>query len=192
MKTIVCLGDSITYGYDNHSKMSNYTQVETPYPAALQNLLGDNYQIINSGNTGWQAKQVVNHLNELVYKYEPEKVILMLGINDARGSKQGLPVTKNSYYRTMKKIIEALLDRDIEVLLLTPTPVRSPRVKSFNKVALALAHDLKINYVDMHQAIFRELKKDELSLKDILADRIHLSQAYYIKLAEIVSKEFGK
>lgn len=188
MKTIVCLGDSITYGYDNRSKMNNYQQVATPYPAALQQILGSKYQVINSGNTGWQARQTIEHLNSLVYQYHPDKVILMLGINDARGSRQGFPVTKNSYYRTMSKLIEELQDHDIEVYLLTPTPVvLNPRVKQFNKLAINLAHNKHLNYIDMHKAIYEQLAIDNLKLKEIEADNIHLSQDYYIKLAHIVA-----
>lgn len=189
MKTIVCLGDSITYGYDNTSRMNNFKQVTTPYPAALQTILGPNYRVINSGNTGWQAKQTLNHLDTLVYKHQPDLVILMLGINDARGSKQGLPVSKNNYYLAMKRIINKLEDRDIEVLLLTPTPVMHPRVKHFNTTAIQLAHDLHLNYIDMHHEIKKQLKRDNLKLKQVLADRVHLSQDYYIKLAQIVAKQ---
>lgn len=192
MKTIVCLGDSITYGYDNSSKMNNYTQVATPYPQALQAILGEKYKVINSGNTGWQARQTIQHLNSLVYEHKPDKVILMLGINDARGSRQGMPVSKNSYYRTMHNIIANLRDHDIDVYLLTPTPVvLNPRVKQFNKVAVQLAHDMQLNYIDMHKAINEQLAVDNLKLKDVEADRIHLSQDYYIKLAEIVAKRFA-
>ncbi len=186
MKTIVCLGDSITYGYDNNSKMKSYTQVATPYPSALQSLLGDRYQVINSGNTGWQAKQTLNHLNNLVFKFKPDVVILMLGINDARGSRQGLPVFQNDYYRDMKKIITRIQDKDIKVMLLTPTPVLNPRVKYFNRVAIEVAKELDIDYIDMHKAIARQLKADNIQLKDVLKDRVHLSQDYYLKLANIV------
>ncbi|WOO88522.1 SGNH/GDSL hydrolase family protein [Mollicutes bacterium LVI A0078] len=188
MKTIVCLGDSITYGYDNNSKMKNFTQVDTPYPKALNQLLGPNYKVINSGNTGWQARQVVNHLESLVFKYKPDIVILMLGINDARGSRMGLPVSQNRYYNNMKEIITRLEDADIKVYLLTPTPVFNLRVKSFNRVAETIAHDMNLEYINMHKAIHHQLKEDNLKLKDVLKDRVHLSQDYYIKLAEIVYK----
>ncbi len=188
MKTIVCLGDSITYGYDNTSKMRNFTQVDTPYPKALNSLLGPNYKVINSGNTGWQARQTANHLDSLVFKHEPDIVILMLGINDARGSRMGLPVSQNRYYNSMKEIITRLQEADIKVYLLTPTPVFNRRVKTFNKLAVKIAHDFDLEYIDMHKAIHHTLKQDNLKLKDVLKDKVHLSQDYYIKLAEIVYK----
>lgn len=190
MKTIVCLGDSITYGYDNNSKMNNFTQVETPYPTKLQELLGEDYNIINSGNTGWQARGIYKELDSLVYKHNPDTVILMLGINDARGSKQGLPVTRKNYYSNMRKIVVDLQLEGIEVLLLTPTPVFHPRVKQFNKEAIKLANEYDLNYIDMHWQIHNQLTKDNLTLGQVLADRVHLSQDYYIKLAEIVFINF--
>lgn len=187
MRTVVCLGDSITYGFDNSSSSKHIKQVEIPYPKALQELLGDNYNIINSGNVGWQAKHVLDHLSTLVFDYNPEKVILMLGVNDARGSRVGLPVSMNHYYLNMRKIIERIQDNDIEVLLLTPTPVRfNPRVRQFNRVAVGLAKDLHIDYIDMHKAIKQQLHIDDLKLNDVLADNVHLSQDYYVKLAQII------
>lgn len=190
MKTIVCLGDSITYGYNNNSKMSNFTQVKVPYPTKLEQLLGEDYSVINSGNTGWQARGIYKELDNLVFKHNPDTVILMLGINDARGSKQGLPVSKTNYYRNMRKIVVDLQLHGIEVLLLTPTPVFHKRVKQFNKQAIKLANEFNINYIDMHWQIHNQLLKDNLTLKQVLTDRVHLSQDYYIKLAEIVFINF--
>lgn len=190
MKTIVCLGDSITYGYDNGSKMNNFTQVKTPYPAKLEQLLGEGYKVINSGNTGWQARGIYKELDNLVYKHNPDTAILMLGINDARGSKQGLPVTRKNYYNYMRKIVVDLQLQGIEVLLLSPTPVFHPRVKQFNKVAIKLANEYGLKYIDMHWQINNQLSKDNLTLKQVLSDRVHLTQDYYIKLAEIVFINF--
>lgn len=190
MKTIVCLGDSITYGYDNRSKMNKFTQVKTPYPAKLEQLLGEGYKVINSGNTGWQARGIYKELDNLVYKHNPDTVILMLGINDARGSKQGLPVTRKNYYNYMRKIVVDLQLQGIEVLLLSPTPVFHPRVKQFNKVAIKLANEYGLKYIDMHWQINNQLSKDNLTLKQVLSDRVHLTQDYYIKLAEIVFINF--
>lgn len=190
MKTIVCLGDSITYGYDNRSKMNKFTQVKTPYPVKLEQLLGEGYKVINSGNTGWQARGIYKELDNLVYKHNPDTVILMLGINDARGSKQGLPVTRKNYYNYMRKIVVDLQLQGIEVLLLSPTPVFHPRVKQFNKVAIKLANEYGLKYIDMHWQINNQLSKDNLTLKQVLSDRVHLTQDYYIKLAEIVFINF--
>ncbi len=190
MNKIVCLGDSITYGYDSASKMSNYTQVETPYPKHLNELLGDSFEVINSGNVGWQARQTVRHLNSLVFKHRPRKVILMLGINDSRGSRQGFMVSKENYMRNMQEIIDQIQGRGIKVYLLTPTPVNFFRAKKFHAYAIELAKKNNLEYIDLYTKIYDDLTKTDRSLSDILADNVHLSQEYYLKLAEWVNEEF--
>lgn len=189
MKTIVCLGDSITYGFDNRTNSRNYKQVRTPYPQALQNILGQNITVINSGNVGWQAKTTLPHLEDLVYKHQPDLVILMLGINDARGSRYGLPVSRKSYYLKMKELITQITNHEIQVLILSPTLTFNCRVKSFNTVAVQLAQELNLKYIDMHNSIQQQLDEDGLKLQDVLLDHVHLSQDYYLKLAQIVSQE---
>lgn len=186
MKKIVCLGDSITWGFDSNFKFSNIHQVEIPYPQRLQNNLGGEFEVINSGNSGWQARGTLQKLQELVFDYQPSTVILMLGINDARGSKQGLPVSQKRYYQGMKSIITSIQDQGINVVLLGPTPVFHFRVAKFNQRAHELASELNIPFVDLHHLIYKQLADDNLELKDILKDHIHLSQDYYLKLGDIV------
>lgn len=190
MKTIVCLGDSITFGYDSHTKMSNYGQVKLPYPAKLQQLLGEDYNVINSGNTGWHAKTTWKHINELALDHKPDTVILMLGINDARGSRKELMRTKSNYTCYMQKIITELKLNNIRVILLSPTPVINWRVKHFNNIAIKIAKDNGIEYIDMHSQVYKKLNEDNLELTDILYDNVHLSDEYYEYIATTIYKKF--
>ncbi|MEN8908200.1 MAG: cellulose binding domain-containing protein [Clostridiales bacterium] len=79
---VACIGDSITQGWGN-----NFT---TPYPKALQNLLGSDYTVKNYGVSGttmlkkgnspyWNTSQYKDSSNWL-----PDIVIIMLGSNDAK------------------------------------------------------------------------------------------------------------
>ncbi len=191
MKTIVCLGDSITFGYDSHTNMNNFKQVDTPYPKALNNLLGADYNVINSGNTGWHAKTTYYNLDNLVFKHNPDTVILMLGINDARGSCKGLPRLEQTYIKYMQKIVDEILAKGINLYILSPTPVINKRVAKFNKLAIDIARKNNLQYIDMHLEIKYQLERDKLQLTDILADNVHLSDDYYIIVAEIVFKNFN-
>lgn len=182
MQKIVCLGDSITYGYDGETKK----QVSSPYPKHLANLLGPNYEVINSGNVGWQARQTVKHLDELVFNYEPDICILMLGINDSRGSRQGLMVSKKNYYKNMQKIIDEIRSRKITLILLTPTPIKFLRGKKFQQYAIDLAEKNDLLYLDLYGKIYHQLKLDDQQLEAIIADNVHLNQEYYLKLAQWV------
>ncbi len=183
---IVCLGDSITYGYDASTKMKDYHQVATPYPKRLQELLGNEHQVINSGNVGWQARQTIKHLDELVFKYQPDICLIMLGINDSRGSHQGFMVSKKNYMKNMHAIIDQLTDSGIKPIILTPTPVKFFRAKKFYYYALELANKNELLYLDLYKLITEELKQDGQSLEDILKDNVHLNQEYYLKLGNWV------
>jgi len=88
---VACIGDSITWGY----AMTN--RVEECYPAQLQRLLGDGYEVKNFGDSGsgvytqpkrapsgwlphpWRAGKQA----EAAYAYGPDIVVSNLGINDA-------------------------------------------------------------------------------------------------------------
>ncbi len=192
MRKIVCLGDSITYGYDSSSKMKSYKQVNIPYPTQLNNNLSNEFIVYNSGNVGWQARQTVKHLDELVFKYEPELCVLMLGINDSRGSRQGLMVSKKNYLKNMQAIISQLQARNIKVLVLSPTPVIFKRAKKFYKYSRQIAMENKLPYLDVYKLIIDDLEKNDQSLKDILKDNVHLSQEYYIKLGDWVYEYLQK
>lgn len=81
---IACVGDSITYGAGIEERAKN------SYPAQLQNLLGDRYQVENFGVSGrtllkqgdkpyWDEPAYQNAL-----KLKPDMVIIKLGTNDVK------------------------------------------------------------------------------------------------------------
>ena len=42
----------------------------------------DSYQIIKSGVSGYTTKDLLNNINKMVYRYNPTKVILLIGTNN--------------------------------------------------------------------------------------------------------------
>lgn len=81
---VACVGDSITYGHG----VENWK--ENNYPAVLQELLGDDYHVMNFGSSG----SCVNpngdqpYIDRAVYQesidYEADILIFMLGTNDSK------------------------------------------------------------------------------------------------------------
>ncbi len=84
---ISCCGDSITFGLMASSS-------DKSYPSVLQNLLGEEYEVLNFGRSG---ATVIDDFDEVPDRYspydktdeykkslksEPDIVILMLGMND--------------------------------------------------------------------------------------------------------------
>jgi acyl-CoA thioesterase I len=83
---VACVGDSITYGmgvlFNHRSKNS--------YPALLQSMLGDEYQVLNYGvtNRTLQNSGDAPYTKEKQYasshEINPDIVIIMLGTNDSK------------------------------------------------------------------------------------------------------------
>lgn len=82
--TIACVGDSITYGHGANDR------IEDSYPAKLQKLLGNKFNVLNFGVNGMT---VLNNTQTPYIKTEKyldsidsdaDIVIIMLGTNDAK------------------------------------------------------------------------------------------------------------
>lgn len=81
---VACVGDSITYG---HGVIPWY---KNNYPAVLQNLLGDGYNVQNFGVSGTTAHSTGDqpYIETDIYKqsteYDADILVFMLGSNDSK------------------------------------------------------------------------------------------------------------
>ena len=92
MKTILCYGDSNTFGYVPETGMRYPRNVR--YPGALQGILGDEYAVIEEGCNGRTTVQDdpidgwpngLDYLRPCLHAHMPvDIVILMLGSNDLK------------------------------------------------------------------------------------------------------------
>lgn len=180
---IVCLGDSITYGYQIGTKQ----QVSNPYPKVLEDYLNNNAikaTVINSGKPGWRSSQSLANMDNLVLQHKPDYCIIMLGINDARGSAYGITITKEKYRKNMQKIIDILVSNEIVPIVLTPTKTINKRVEKFSEYLLNSLVNKEIEYVDMHIAVSE--KSNDLEISNLLPDGIHFADEYYRWIADII------
>lgn len=94
MTTVLCYGDSNTFGYIPGSGMRYPKDVR--YPGILQTLLGDDYAAIEEGCNGRTTihddpvdgwKNGLDYLRPCLYSHKPvDIVILMLGSNDLKAT----------------------------------------------------------------------------------------------------------
>mgnify|MGYP001188610078 FL=1 len=90
MKTILCYGDSITWGYDPVSGMR--FRYEDTWPAVMERSLGSDYKVISEALVGrttcWDLpyapyRNGKEYLPMLLESHSPiDLVIIMLGVND--------------------------------------------------------------------------------------------------------------
>ena len=94
MKTILCYGDSNTYGYVPETGLRYPKSIR--YPGRLQELLGDEYAVIEEGCNGRTTilddpvdgwKNGLDYLRPCLSSHKPiDIVIMMLGSNDLKES----------------------------------------------------------------------------------------------------------
>lgn len=83
---VACIGDSVTFGFGIKNRNKN------SYPAQLQQLLGEEYQVLNYGISGRTVIRsadmpyVDTKLYTLSLKALPDIVLIMLGTNDTKAN----------------------------------------------------------------------------------------------------------
>ena len=109
---VACIGDSITFGYGIKDPADTY-------PALLQKLLGDKYQVANFGNSGrgiilsskrgseWRA-YLKQKSHEQALAFRPDIVICNLGVNDIDAWKDGHRAEFVPDYLTLLKAYQEL------------------------------------------------------------------------------------
>ena len=124
MKKVACVGDSITWGFTivNRSKYS--------YPAVLQQLLGEGFEVRNFGHNDAAARfdAETPYVRKRVYResleWEPDIVILMLGTNDTKPWNWNPEVFRRDYAR----IVDSYLALPSHPKVVLVAPIRIFRV----------------------------------------------------------------
>lgn len=160
MIKVACVGDSITFGatIPNRNKLS--------YPAQLQYLLGEKYQVTNYGRNGATMLKQGNYpywntgLLEKAVKANPDLVFIKLGTNDSKmvNWKHKAEFVKN--YKEMIAKFKACESKP-RIVLILPVPafsegdqISGSRVKNevIPKVQ-QVAYDEGLEVLDMHSPL---------------------------------------
>lgn len=118
---VACVGNSITYG----SGISN--RDKNSYPAQLQNMLGDSYDVMNFGHSGatllknssnpyWKTKAYTDALAS-----EPNIVLIKLGTNDSKAPNRPIYKEFESNYEELISSFSRLPSKP-RIILLLPLP----------------------------------------------------------------------
>lgn len=191
MKTILCYGDSNTYGYNPKNGLRYPEHIR--WPGALRQLLGKNYRLIEEGCNGRTTvfddplegwKNGLDYLKPCLNSHKPIDVFLMmLGSNDlkhcfqasekdiANGARQLLQITKD--FTLLKqgylpKIILIAPPTLGEEIALSPfsSAFHQEAVKISKKISTEyekLAKEMEIYFFDASQ-IVQPCQEDSLHL----------------------------
>jgi lysophospholipase L1-like esterase len=209
-KRILCFGDSLTWGYipGSYPEIKRFGPKER-CPGILQDLLGDEYEVIEEGMHGRtidlddpKAKENKNRLgrNGLEYltpclkTHQPiDVIIVILGTNDLKGRyKKHAQDMVNSY----EKIINMINDLKYEVQDKPPKIILIPPV-NIDYIKAEKFRGYRENTLKIVDEVFDLLKKAELENTEILdlrdkvktgIDGLHLDAFSQKKVAEILMK----
>ena len=120
MIRVACIGDSITWGFTllNPWKQS--------YPALLQEMLGDGYEVRNFGYNDASARFDADtpYVKKRVYReslaWNPDIVLLMLGTNDTKTRNWDPDIFRRDY----RKIVGSYLDLPSHPRVILIAPIR--------------------------------------------------------------------
>ena len=182
---VACVGDSITQG--------SGAQKGKSYPAQLQALLGEGYQVGNFGVSGRTLLKQGDfpYWKENKYKaalaMEPAIVIIMLGTNDTKPQNWKFEAEFDADYRELVKSFQSLKSRP-KVFVCRPVPVPGKGNFGINEENIqkeiprvdALAKELGCGVIDMHAALEK--------FPEMLPDRVHPNTAGAGEMAKAAAK----
>ena len=163
------LGDSITEQYDLKKHFKNYS-------------------VVNSGKGGNLTDDILNSLQDRVYKYNPSTVFLMIGTNDVNQNKSAKYI-----YNNIEKIVEEIqfnlpMTR-VMVLSILPSDEawalnddNDKRIK-INNMLREKYRDNRVQYIDLY-SLLKETDSNKIN-RDYTTDGLHLNDEGY----ELISKK---
>ncbi|WP_316817580.1 GDSL-type esterase/lipase family protein [Pedobacter nyackensis] len=172
---VACVGNSITYGSGVFNREKN------SYPAQLQRMLGNGYEVMNFGQSGatllkntvnpyWKTKAYADALAS-----NPNIVLIKLGTNDSKAANRG---RYNEFESNYKELISSFrrLPSKPRIILLLPLPSFSTDTNQIYDAVIQkniipmikhLAYEEKLEVVNLHSLF--------LDKPDLLPDKIHPS-----------------
>ena len=205
MKTVLCYGDSNTYGYVPETGMRYPRDVR--YPGRLQILLGDEYAVIEEGCNGRTTiyddpidgwKNGLDYLRPCLNSHKPiDIVILMLGSNDL---KQTFHLTAEQIAENAGVLVDVIKEFTAEkqgfvpkIILVSPPEIgtgikTSPFYGAFSEEAVSESKRFSENYkkvADSKGCIFFNAAQYIYPSK---VDSLHLTVEGHKVLAEELCK----
>nr|WP_255749650.1 GDSL-type esterase/lipase family protein [Pontibacter liquoris] len=172
---VACIGNSVTYGYGIENREQN------AYPAQLQKLLGEKYEVANFGLSGATLlekghrpyNQTQQYKEALAYK--PDIAIIHLGLNDT--DPRNWPNYRDEFAGNYAAIIDTLraVNPAVQVYICRLTPIFSghPRFQSgtrewfwqIQSLIPVIARSKQTGLIDLHTPLYRR--------PDLFPDNLH-------------------
>ncbi len=213
---LVCLGDSVTFGWN--------IAYEKSFPYLLEKKLSEQYPgvlVINSGTGGQTVVDGLDRLDSDVFYFSPQAVIINFGLNDAfiiteeeNNSESDEPlideykdtdlknnIDLDTFASTYRQLIEGVLEKGLEILIMGTNPVMTELVwenkdiarkqeesyRLYNQAVRDIAEDHGLIFVDIREGFMAQGELDKL----IQPDGVHPNETGLALISEILSITLG-
>lgn len=187
---IACVGDSLTEGYTSSGGLKG----NTAYPAVLQNLLGDGYEVGNFGKTSFTLMKGTDksYWNSAEYtdsrKYDADIVVIMLGTNDSKAKYWN----EEQFKEDAQALVEAY-----ENLESAPEVIFAVSPQCYQTSGTDITKDTVAVLQEVQKELVEENGWESIDLYQLTADRedlyhkdgIHFTDEGYAYLAQCIYEE---
>lgn len=167
----VFFGDSLTHRYD----LKKYFE---------------GLPIVNSGVDGYKTTDLLDHMDDMLYEYNPSKVFILIGTNDIQ-----IDTSTKDIVNNIKKIVEGIEENreHAKIYIESLYPVQSDlikdrpnsKIREINDKLKKYCQEKNITYIDLYSV----LAEDNNDLKrEYSDDGLHMNKKSY----EVITKELKK
>ena len=200
---LVCLGDSVTFGWN--------IAYEKSFPYLLEKKLKREYpeaMVINSGIGGQTVVDALYRLESDVFYFEPQVVIINFGLNDAfiiteedKDADLRNNIDLEIFKETYKQLIERISEKGLEILIMSTNPVitelkwenkdiahkQEEDYGLYNQASKVIAEDYGLIFVDIWESF---MARGELGTL-LQPDGAHPSEIGLALISETLSMALG-
>lgn len=206
MKTVLCYGDSNTYGYNPDEGRGSRYPYEKRWTSILGELLGDEYYIVAEGlngrttaydRPGFPWKNGLSPLAAIMGSHKPlDYIVFMLGTNDCNIEME-LSAEKIAYGMEMlvnvaREISMVQQERTPEIIIVASAPIDGDIEKSpfYGEIDASSVEKSK-KLIGLYKNIAERYgcKFINGSELDVASDCEHLTEKGHRQLAELVASE---
>ena len=158
--------------------------------------LYEDMPIVNSGKAGYKTQDILEEMDELVYQYNPTKVVILIGTNDLNND-----VPEDKMLENIEKIIKDIKKNRKKAKLYVQSiyPINNSdndkinkdtvgvrtneTIQRVNKQIKKICKQQNVTYIDMYSELVDN--EGNLILK-YTKDGLHISELGYLKITRIL------
>jgi len=205
MKTVLCYGDSNTYGYDPRTGFRYPASVR--WTCRLAALLGDDYHVVEEGCNGRTTvfddpiegwKNGLGYLKPCLNSHKPvDIVVMMLGSNDLKetfhASPEQIAEGAGVLVETIQTFTREKQGFEPKIVLVCPPEIgegitESPFYGSFYENAIKRSRQLPALYKSVAERFGCIFVNAAAHIQPSAEDSLHLDPQAHAKLAEVLAE----